>query len=124
MLTADEYFNQYPSYDRRALQLSKYYLSRWGKIERNASELSELHSEIAYILFSALNEMTEKEREFLGDKYRVIIFGRVAKSDKEMASQYNMKLVDYQNLRKGIEYKFYHKMKPLLQELKGDDFFN
>lgn len=124
MLTADEYLDQYLSYDRRALQLSKYYLSRWGKIERKAAGLDDVHSEIAYILFSTLKELTEKEREFLGDKYRVIIFGRVAKSDKEMASQYNMKLVDYQNLRKGIEYKFYHKMKPLLQELKGDGFFN
>lgn len=123
MLTADEYINQYISYDRRALQLSKYYLSRWAKVERNASQLDEMEKETAFLLFSVLKELTEKERQFLGDKYRVILFGKSSKSDKEVAEEYNMRFSDYQNLRKGLEYKFYHFLKPLLLEHVGEDFF-
>lgn len=125
MLSADDYHVRYYSSDRRALQLSKYYLNKWGKIERNVSQLSEVYSRIAFILFSALKEMTEEERKFLADKYRVIIFGRWSKSDKELAEEYGMKLSDYQKLRKGIEYKFYYYLKPLVQtskKEKGIDF--
>lgn len=123
MLKAEEYYDKYISYDRRALQLSKHYLSRWGKIERNAAQLNETQKEIAFLLFSTLKELTEKEREFLGNKYRVIIFGKKAKSDKEVAEEYNMRLSDYQKLRKGLEYKFYHFLKPLLLEHVVEDFF-
>lgn len=124
MLKAEEYYDKYLSYDRRALQLSKYYLSRWAKTERNAAQLNETQKEIAFLLFSTLKELTEKEREFLGDKYRVILFGKNSKSDKEVAKEYEMNLIDYQELRKGVEYKFYYYLKPLLLELKGEEFFN
>lgn len=124
MLKAEEYYDKYLSYDRRALQLSKYYLSRWAKTERNAAQLNETQKEIAFLLFSTLKELTKKEREFLGDKYRVILFGKNSKSDKEVAEEYNMRLSDYQKLRRGLEYKFYYYLKPLLLELKGEEFFN
>lgn len=125
MLKAEEYYDKYLSYDRRALHLSKYYLSRWAKTERNAAQLNETQKEIAFLLFSTLKELTKKEREFLGDKYRVILFGKNSKSDKEVAEEYNMRLSDYQKLRKGLEYKFYYYLKPLVQtskKEKGIDF--
>lgn len=118
MLPADEYFISYYSEDRRALQLAKYYLSKWGTIEKNASKLNEAYSEIAFLLFSALSEMTEEERKFLADKYRVDIYKKWAKPDKEVAKKNDMKLSEYQKLRKGVEYKFYYYLKPLRQKEK------
>jgi len=122
MLTADEYHARYYSHDTRALQLAKYYLGRWGFIERNASRLSEHYQEVAYILFSALNEMTEEEREFLANKYRVTIFMQQSKNDKELFEEYDVTLYRYRLIRKGVEYKFYHHLKPLIKEHKGENF--
>ena len=116
MLSADDYHVRYYSSDRRALQLSKYYLGKWGKIEKNASQLSEVYSRIAFILFSALKEMTEEERKFLADKFRVTIARKSSRPDKEIAKKYGMELSEYRELRKGIEYKFYYYLKPLLKE--------
>lgn len=58
------------------MQHSKYYLIKWGRIEQNASQLNKHLKKIAYLLFSAMNEMTDKERQFLADKYQVIISGK------------------------------------------------
>lgn len=125
MLSADDYHVRYYSSDRRALQLSKYYLNKWGWIERNASQLDELYGEIAFILFSALKEMTEEERKFLADKFRVTIARKSSRPDKEIAKKYGMELSEYRELRKGVEYKFYYYLKPLVQtskKEKGIDF--
>lgn len=100
----------------RSLQLAKYYLSKWGRIENNIANLSVAEKRIAKLLFTSLKQMTAEEREFLASKYRVIIFGKASRTDKEVAEEYKMKLIDYQNLRKGIEYKFYFYLKPLLKE--------
>lgn len=124
MLQADEYYNQFYSNDRRALQLSKYYLNKWGVIEKNASRLNESYTEIAFILFSALKEMTEEERNFLADKYRVTIAKKSSRPDKEIANDYGMELLEYRNLRKGIEYKFYYHLKPLIQTAKKEKGIN
>lgn len=118
MLSADDYHVRYYSSDRRALQLSKYYLGKWGKIEKNVSQLSEAYSRIAFILFSALKEMTDNERKFLADKYRVTIYSKIARPDREVAEEYEMNYSDYQKLRKGVEYKFYSYLKPLIQKQK------
>ena len=118
MLSADDYHVRYYSSDRRALQLSKYYLNKWGWIERNASQLSEVYSRIAFILFSALKEMTEEERKFLADKFRVTIERKSSRPDKEIAKEYGMELSEYRELRKGVEYKFYSFLKPLIQKHK------
>ena len=118
MLSADDYHVRYYSSDRRALQLSKYYLNKWGWIERNASQLDELYGEIAFILFSALKEMTEEERKFLADKFRVTIERKSSRPDKEIAKEYGMELSEYRELRKGVEYKFYYYLKPLIQKNK------
>ena len=115
MLQVDDYHVRYYSSDRRALQLSKYYLNKWGKIERNVSQLSEVYSRIAFILFSALKEMTEEERRFLADKFRVTIARKSSRPDKEIAKEYGMELSEYRELRKGVEYKFYSYLKPLVQ---------
>lgn len=125
MLQADDYIVRYRSDDKRALQLSKYYLNKWGVIERNASRLNEHYTEIAFLLFSALKEMTEEERKFLSDKYRVVIRKKSSKPDKEIAKEYGMELLEYQKLRRGVEYKFYSHLKPLIQKTKkekGIDF--
>lgn len=124
MLQADEYYNQFYSNDRRALQLSKYYLNKWGVIEKNASRLNESYTEIAFILFSALKEMTEEERNFLADKYRVTIAKKSSRPDKEIANDYGMELLEYRNLRKGIEYKIYCHLKPLIQTAKKEKGIN
>jgi len=118
MLLANEYLTSYYSEDRRALQLSKYYLSKWGKIEKNASKLNKNDKKVAYILYSTLNKMAEDERKFLANKYRVMIYGKSAKPDKELAEVYDMDLLEYRNLRKGIEYKFYYYLKPSIQKRK------
>lgn len=123
MLNADDYHVRYYSSDRRALQLSKYYLNKWGWIERNASQLDESYKEIAFILFSALKEMTEEERKFLADKFRVTIARKSSRPDKEIAEEYGMELQEYRKLRKGVEYKFYSYLKPLLQEHKENVSF-
>lgn len=118
MLDVDDYHVRYYSSDRRALQLSKYYLNKWGWIERNASQLDKLYGEIAFILFSALKEMTEEERKFLADKFRVTIARKSSRPDKEIAKKYGMELSEYRELRKGVEYKFYYYLKPLIQKHK------
>ena len=125
MLQADDYHVRYYSSDRRALQLSKYYLNKWGVIEKNASRLNESYTEIAFILFSALKEMTEEERKFLADKFRVTIERKSSRPDREIAKEYGMELSEYRELRKGVEYKFYYYLKPLVQtskKEKGIDF--
>lgn len=94
MLLADEYLTSYYSEDRRALQLSKYYLSKWGKIEKNASKLNKNYKKVAFILYSTLNKMAEDERKFLANKYRVMIYGKSAKPDKELAEVYDMDLLE------------------------------
>lgn len=118
MLQVDDYHARYYSDDRRALQLSKYYLNKWGIIERNASRLNESYTEIAVILFSTLKEMTDLERKFLSEKYRVTIARKSSRPDEELAEKYGMKLLEYRELRKGIEYKFYYYLKSLLEEHK------
>ena len=125
MLQVAEYHIRYYSSDRRSLQLSKYYLGKWGVIEKNASRLNESYTEIAFILFSALKEMTEEERKFLADKFRVTIAKKSSRPDKDIAKEYGMELSEYRDLRKGIEYKFYYYLKPLVQtskKEKGIDF--
>jgi len=116
MLTADEYHALYYHKDKRVFQLAKHYLSKWGIIENNASQLDEDYNEIAYLLFSALNEMTEEERAFLANKYRTPTFYQENRSDKKMADEYDLTLKEYRALRKGVERKFYHYLNKIKQE--------
>lgn len=123
MLQTDDYHARYYCDDRRTFQLSKYYLSKWGIIERNASQLDKHYSEMAFILFNTLKEMTEEERKFLSEKYRVTIPMKAHRPDREVAEEYGMELQEYRKLRKGVEYKFYSYLKPLLQEHKENVSF-
>ena len=69
--------------------------------------------------------MTEEERKFLADKFRVTIARKSSRPDKEIAKKYGMELSEYRELRKGVEYKFYYYLKPLVQtskKEKGIDF--
>lgn len=98
------YYDDFP----RALQLAKFYLKEWGKIDKDITGLSDEEKEFAIKLYSTLKNLTEYERKILGDKYRVDIFRKYAKPDKELAADYDMSFYSYRKLRKGIEYKFFY----------------
>lgn len=95
---------------RNPLQLSKHYLSKWGKFEKNISSLDIYEQKKVKRLFTTLKAMSVEERIFLATKYRVILFGKMGRSDKELADEYNMTIEEYTNLRRGVEYKFFCKL--------------
>lgn len=93
--------------NRNALQISKHYLTRWGKFERDIGSLDIYDKERATTLFKVIKELDPKERSFLASKYRIIIHGKNSISDKSLADEYSMDLKEYRDLRKLIEYKFF-----------------
>lgn len=115
MLQEENYIKYYDE-NKRALQKAKFFLSRWGKIENNISNLSPRKKRIAKMLFSTLKKLTKEEREFLASKYRVVIFGKASRTDKEVAAMYDMDFQDYVMLRRSIEYKFYYYLKDLIDK--------
>ena len=113
-------YKQYHDDFPRALQLAKYHLKEWGKIEKDITALSDEEKEFAIRLYATLKHMTEEERQLLGDKYRVDVFGRYANPDLELAKQYEMELDYYRRLRKGIEYKFFYYLREHIADLLED----
>lgn len=115
MLITDDYIKYYYSNtEMYALQIAKYHLIRWGKIEKNIVDLGSDLKPIAKSLFGALRKLTIDERAILAAKYRTDEKGRPSKTDKEAADALDMELLKYQELRRGIEHKFYYYIKDSL----------
>ncbi|MET3684478.1 hypothetical protein ABID56_002615 [Alkalibacillus flavidus] len=70
------------------------------------------------ILYATLKELTEEQRSFLADKYRVDRSTPIP--DKEMAERYNMTQLDYMNMRKRYERLFYRQLEKALDYYKGE----
>lgn len=113
MLRVEDY-TMFKEGNKGALQKTKFFLSRWGRTEENFSKLTRIEKRNAKLLFSALKKLTKEEREFLASKYRVVIFGKASRTDKEVAAMYDMDFNEYVMLRRGIEYKFYYYLKDLI----------
>lgn len=100
----------------RSLQRAKFHLNKWGRIERNFAKLTPEWKRIAKRLFATLKKMTPEERAFLANKYRVDITTSYGRNDIELAREYDMSRYEYSELRKGIEYKFYHYLEKIRDE--------
>lgn len=111
MLDVDDYMKYYQlNTNRHALQIVKYHLNHWGRIEKNIANLGPDSEQMAKRLFTGLKGLTAEERALLAAKYRTDKQGKPSKTDKEAAEDYGMKLRNYQALRKAIEHKVYYYM--------------
>lgn len=110
--------NDYKEYKSKAIRIKErehspiqrtnYYLIKWGKFEKNITNLTTVEQTQAKILFATLKRMTADEREFLASKYRFIPeLYRDSRPDREVAVMYGMKQRKYSELRKMVQYKFY-----------------
>lgn len=97
--------------NRNPLQIAKYYLRNWGYFEKNILFLNDIEKEQATKLFKALKQLTEEERAFLASRYRLTSEQMRVISDKDIANKYEMTLLNYAELRKGVEYKLFHYLK-------------
>lgn len=109
----EEDYRQYESDSKRALTLPKYFLSKWGYFEANATSLTDIELNNAKKLYATLGHLTEEERIFLGNKYRSIYEkkhknSRNYKTDKIVAKEHGMTKKEYVQLRRGIEHKFFY----------------
>lgn len=112
MLDRNDY-KQYKSNLKRALTLPKYYLSKWDYFEKNISSLSDHELELAKILYSTLEHLTEEERIFLANKYRSKYTKEYNgslnyKLDRVAAKEHDLSLNQYGKLRRAVESKFFH----------------
>lgn len=115
MLKAEDYKKYaHVNNQKRAVQIAKFYLSKWGKIERSFSKLNQVEKDMAKRLYATLKKITPEELEFLSNKYRVANSGKIGRTDKELAEMYGISLLEYTALRKGIECKFFYHLKHLL----------
>lgn len=117
MLKADDY-KQYITGIRGSLRITKHYLSKWDYYERNVSKLVDIELKKAKILYEALGHLTEDERKFLANKYRVTLeedrgYTLNYKRDKDLAKEAKMTMKEYIQLRRGIELKFFHYLKQI-----------
>lgn len=97
--------------NRNPLQIAKYYLRNWGYFEKNIIDLDDIEKEQATKLFKALKQLTEEERAFLASRYRLTSKQLKMITDKNLVREYEMTLLDYAELRKGVEYKLFHYLK-------------
>lgn len=106
-------YKKYETDLQRRLTLPKYYLSRWAQYEQNATSLEGWDLKRAKILYKTLGHLTEEERIFLAEKYRVSFEKKYNTSpkyklDKDIAKEHGMTIEKYRKTRRGIELKFFH----------------
>lgn len=90
----------------------RYYLNKWGHLERNFYDLSPIEEVRAKTLYSSLKNLDKSDLQLLADKYRTEkTKGKKSHNDLDMADKYNMTIKDYRIKRIAVE----SKLNPYLQ---------
>ena len=90
-----------------------YYLNNWYRYRKNLKELSHVEAKNAIVLFKALKELPESEREFLSAKYNR--HKRI--KDESLADLIGVELKDYRRARRRIQ----KKLKTIMQQQKLEE---
>ncbi|SEN86751.1 hypothetical protein SAMN04488134_102137 [Amphibacillus marinus] len=96
---------------RQSRQQVKYFLRKWLYYDSNFDILADFEKQNMKILYSSLKQMSEAERAFLAEKYRV---KGIPINDDVLAANKGMSLQAYRDLR--IEHE--DKLGPLIEVAK------
>lgn len=95
---------QKPS-ERELFRMCRFYLIKWAKLHQNIERLTRLQEVQLKILYSALSEISEEDREFLKEKYLVTVINKrgylASRTDPDMAKEMKLSLKAYRS-RKAI----------------------